>query len=272
MGYSDKWLNILNTVKEFQDNYSAVWYRGHSDMDFELNSGLFREEWDNIDHFLGSELAKYKQYLNLGHLDHGESSWNLLSIMQHHGVRTRLLDWTESFTTALFFAFIDWELEKPASIWLLSPLSLNEKLNMGASYATHQDLPSYDDLVNRRSNFPENSIALYPARNSKRMVAQRGVFTLQGNSMLPLDLEYNGELVREGKLLKISLTFDVYEDARDFLRQMGVNHYTLFPDLEGLAKHVNDPHFFTPTLKKLHSMRDEYVRSVFNEVNKHRTP
>lgn len=270
MGYSEKWLGILNKIKEFQDRFSVVWYRGHSDIDYELHSGLFRENWNDIDQYLGSEIQKYKQFLNLGHLDHRESSWNLLSIMQHHGVRTRLLDWTESFATALFFAFINWEYEKPACIWVLSPLSLNEKSKGDALFATNQDLPSYDDLVNQRVSFPNYSIALYPARNSKRLVAQSGVFTLQGNSMLPLDLEHNGELFKEGKLIKIPLTIDLYEDARAFLRQMGINYYTMFPDLEGLAKHVNDPLFFTPTAQKLHSMRDIYLNALYNEVNENR--
>ncbi|OMF21863.1 FRG domain-containing protein [Paenibacillus sp. FSL H8-0259] len=241
MSYSNRWIELLNQVKVFSARRPVVWFRGHGKHDtFKLNSGLFRDPLFILQDYLDSEIQKYQEFLYLGHLDHKETDWNLVYLMQHFGVKTRLLDWTESFVTALFFAYINWSPnEESACIWMLDPTRLNYltfERNMGL-YLPFDT--KYEAYLNGDLTFEDNSIALFPVRNNKRIVAQQGVFTLQGNSLLPLDEEHDNLLIENQELVKIMLDEDLYEDVQSFLRQTGVNHYTLFPDLEGLAKYVN---------------------------------
>lgn len=256
MGYTQRWIDIINEVRDFTDANTIAWFRGHSDEDYELHSGMFREKWETIEQFLSIERMRYTQFRNIGHLHHKEEDWNLLYIMQHHGVKTRLLDWSESFANALFFAYSQWEItKKNACIWLLNPLLLNkssldhENILMLNNKSYNNDSPvtfrSYDDaLYNHNSNtFIKNSVAILPLKNSQRVVVQQGVFTVQGNSMKPLDKENNSKLFSQGILKKIILTPNLQDDIRLYLIQSGVNYYTLFPDLDGLAKHVNEPQF-----------------------------
>ncbi|MCT2195391.1 FRG domain-containing protein [Paenibacillus sp. p3-SID1389] len=243
MTYSKQWIEVINQVKNFSSRRPVVWFRGHGKHEsFKLISGLFRDKFDSIEDYLDSEIQKYQEFLYLGYSDHKVSDWNLLFLMQHHGVKTRLLDWTESFVTALFFAYINWNPnEEDACVWMLDPTRLNYltfKRPMGLY------LPfgiNYEEYLNGVAEFEEYSIALLPVRNNKRLIAQQGVFTLQGNSLLPLDEEHNKLLIENEDLIKILLNKELYEDVQSFLRQSGVNHYTLFPDLDGLAKLVNSP-------------------------------
>ncbi|WP_342480422.1 FRG domain-containing protein [Paenibacillus sp. FSL L8-0340] len=241
MAYSKKWLDILDEVHDFR-NQDASWFRGHSNLDYELNSGLFRLDFDSIEKYISAEAVLYRRFLNLGHLHHTESDWNLLYVMQHHGVITRLLDWSESFNTALFFAFINWNPSEVASIWMLHPTKLNYLSTGSYLYRLPREQhQTYEDtLLVKKGEFNHNSIALYPTRNSDRVVAQQGVFTLQGNSMVPLDQEFGGKLIDEGNLKRILLTPDLKLDVMKYLDISGVNYYTLFPDLDGLSKYIND--------------------------------
>lgn len=247
MSYSDEWFTLQNQISYFQSRHSFVWFRGHSKSNtYTLDSGLFRDDLIDLDLYLEDELQRYQEFSNLGHIDHGKSDWELLYIMQHHGVKTRLLDWTESFVTALFFSYLNWQPDvEDACVWMLNPKELNE-LSLGSAGLHIPNEGKYEQFIYAQEEFQKNSIALYPVRNNKRIVAQQGVFTLQGNSMLPLDQEWDGDLVANGSLVKLNLSKDLLEDIQCFLKLSGVNHYTMFPDLDGLARYVNIPFLERP--------------------------
>ncbi|AHM66873.1 hypothetical protein PPSQR21_032340 [Paenibacillus polymyxa SQR-21] len=259
MAYSSEWFNILNTVDNFCKGIHRVWFRGHSDSEFQLKSGLFRIADKTLDYYLNFELLAYRQFLNLGHLHHSEKDWNLLYLMQHHGVRTRLLDWSESFTTALYFARLSWNGEGDACVWMLDPSALN-KLTLGApQYVMPYEGVSYEDyLFNKNeAEFHNNSIALYATRNDSRMVNQQGVFTLQGNSMLSLDQEHDEILKNEGKLVKVILPLSTIDDIDNYLLQAGVTDYTMFPDLDGLARQINSLRGYSPRISMKLNFQNE---------------
>ncbi|MDQ7860594.1 hypothetical protein RCO48_04515 [Peribacillus frigoritolerans] len=95
-----------------------------------------------------------------------------------------------------------------------------------------------------KPGFHNNTLAMYPMRNSSRIISQQGMFTLQGKSGLSLDEEHNGDLIKEGILKRIDLSPKLRTDIENYLKLCGVSAYTLFPDLDGLAKHINSTGYF----------------------------
>lgn len=242
MGFSKAWIEVLNAAKDFSfsNNSSVTWYRGHSDSDYKLHSGLFRNKFKNMDEYENCEAIYYRKFKNFGHSHHNEKSWNLLYLMQHHGVETRLLDWSESFATALFFAVKNWGKEKDACIWMLNPTELNRYSLNQTQFWFPDEKGSYEELLfEKEKEFLYTSVALFPIRNNPRLINQQGVFTLQGNSLEPLEEEGNKFLIEKGFLKKITITRDMKKDIKFFLKLSGVNEYTMFPDLDGLAKHIH---------------------------------
>src|SRR5215204_6752804 len=78
----------------------VFWYRGQANKDWTLQPGLFRSNNPG-----SLEERAYKEWVRRADLieKHEDKEWHHLFNMQHYGVPTRLLDWTESFAVAVGF-------------------------------------------------------------------------------------------------------------------------------------------------------------------------
>jgi hypothetical protein len=159
--------------------------------------------------------------------------------MQHYGIPTRLLDWTESLLCAFYFARRDWKEGTSAAIFILDAEKLNE-----LSMRRHGLISLEDERGNvptmawhPRSvppNEPLGTIAVLPKCVNSRMVSQRSVFTVCGDSFEPLE-----GCFREA-ISKIELAPDLREDIDRFMQLLGIDSYSFLPDLEGIARRVQE--------------------------------
>ncbi len=247
---------VLEQLNDISSKHETLWFRGHSSTDYKLNSGLYRIS-ANKNEVREQENNMYNAFVNLGsmYIDRFgsglEKEWNTLFLMQHYGMHTRLLDWTSSFITALYFANYGRSPDKPATIWALDPLALNK--NCHNLYEKQQD-NSYDSigyitldtLPNRIKKYTSyfnhdvhiKSFALMPRRSNERLVSQNGFFTVQGTDNIPLEEEYKSQI---GKFLyKIELPSSTYESSKKYLQVNGIDYYSLFGGVDGLCRYIKD--------------------------------
>lgn len=134
--------DALSLGERFRANGSVAWYRGECDATWTLKSTLhryaerFSQRFENplSDRECVDDLrAQYKTlYRNFQAeawpllREHERSDWGVVFTMQHSRLPTRLLDWSESFGCAVFFAQLQRKPEDSASIWVLDPQGLNE--------------------------------------------------------------------------------------------------------------------------------------------------
>ena len=226
-----------------------TFFRGHGQADWKLIPEIGRSD---SSHIIEQSLEKsmFLQYSSHAHMEIGEmTSWDVLFSMRHHGLPTRLLDWTDSLFVALFFSIRSFEhafepnknkdLKNPC-VWVLRSADLNKKMigHKGLVYTKTSKTLVYDYFVGgvegkNGDDFPADVVAVYPPKSNKRLLTQGGLFTFH-KILRPLE-ETNREL-----LLKIEIDKSQIAEIKKFLYFSGVKESHLFPDLDGLARQLKD--------------------------------
>jgi hypothetical protein len=217
----------LKTLKAA--NCTEPYFRGHASEEWLLQPSLSRELSsprfnENKEARLFWDFRMKGSHL----LPSSMSEWTTLYYMQHYGLPTRLLDWTNCLATAVYFAIS----ENPVSpcVWILDPYRLNS-LTIGRKISSLNNSFQKDYLSFLEMRLP-GAIAVLGDSSIHRIHAQQGAFTVHGDLTLPLE-KFAPEAV---KAFKIPL--DALDDAYLFLELAGTDAFSIFPDLAGLAKAI----------------------------------
>jgi hypothetical protein len=172
--------------------------------------------------------------------------------MQHHGLPTRLFDWIESALVALYFALRDAKGENNPAVWVLDPFALNRKIARKRSQIflpTDKIVQGYlgDPFSEKPPRpLPRGPIALNAPFHSRRIAAQRGVFTLHGQSRKALE-RYT---VLKPHLIKIEIMRNKISIIREQILVAGITETTVFPELPSLCQELLDYWKYLPPSKK----------------------
>jgi hypothetical protein len=223
----------VETISRWESDDSYILYRGQN-KDVELLPKIFRNiilEGDGLIEIEKKMLKEFKikgrAFLNF----EPQNDFEWLAIAQHHGLKTRLLDWTENPLAALWFC-IENKIElnnDDGVVWVFKPLDM--------------DWHFFNELeIKNVDPFNINSTKIYrPPYISKRIIAQSGVFTihnfiLKDNKAIPLEKED----YYKNSFTKIRIIHEFFNTIRKNLINCGIHSATLFPDLDGLSKLLND--------------------------------
>lgn len=200
---------------------------------------LLKSFWQRSASFPGAPGAD-----NLGH-------W--ISLAQHYGLPTRVLDWSESFLVALYFATRDPPLlkneessEVSFTVWALNPIALNraflgDTLTTAAGGSHDVGICSEEDEtisgyllrafgIDWPNGGQYDCVAYLPQIRYLRMSSQKAAFTWH-QTATPLEESSHAS----NFLKKISYPASLRRRLAADLTLLGITHSSLFPDFEGVA-------------------------------------
>ncbi len=231
------------------------WFRGQADAGEPPSASVFRYVYDE---FWMTTMFRLKA-ISFGQTPETNRMDQWLFLMQHHGLPTRLLDWTESPLVACFFAVERWiNSEKPEenyrsrdmAVWMIHPVELNRLTDPGTDGFPNTWAPESVAQENFRLAFHPRSewtdlkpsdypLAVLPSNVDARIAVQRSCFTLYGRD------ERDFEEMFESSVLSTNGYFKKYTIPRSQapivlgeLQAMGVSFSNVYPDLGGLASEL----------------------------------
>jgi hypothetical protein len=221
-------------------------YRGTHDPDLPLLTSLDRfggihpphTKADLEEHILRNFIRYSRPYVPATAVD----EWELLVTAQHHGVPTRLLDWTYSPLVAAYFATRDHRVDRDRVVWRLDWQRVHRAFGFPPLALLVTDLAA--SLARRGPFTPwrlfggefDRAFAcmLEPPSIDARIVAQAAAFTLCSDKSQPLDAFLAGHGLADA-LTRFRVPAAHVARLRDQLEIAAVDERRLFPDLDGVA-------------------------------------
>jgi len=245
----------------------AMWWRGHADaVNWVLRPSVFRKRRNGQPYDENALIDNFQMraFGRLGHRPRPCSDLEWLFLAQHYGLPTRLLDWTESPLVALYFAVSEENCRGEladcnACLWAVAPCKLNKANSNRSDPANAQNglispensvvqaiamkaLGWKDEDVERRTGQAPSAlpqfVALQTFEIDERVVAQSGRFTLHSCEQAIESLADKDQYLR-----RFLIPASSKPTIRQWLKDLGIQKWNLFPDLQALATGLEDHEF-----------------------------
>jgi FRG domain-containing protein len=247
-----------DNLEEYDDGNSI--FRGHTCADWKLETSLERAckrlygSLERAAHIENIVLREFRRRLHhySQNIPRREDSLRWLSLLQHHGAPTRLLDWTYSIYIAMYFAaehgsgqFAVWVVNKE---WLKDEGKRTFEENKRSWHLFRgkgdEEVEEHFQIDVLDKDPLRAVIQVNPFQLDERLTIQKGVFLYPcdigesfESNLRAMQGHHNPKNVR-----KLVFAHDDRKKALTKLHRMNITRATLFPGLDGFAQSLNVYH------------------------------
>lgn len=234
--------------EKIKRNRSSFIYRGMPNARFHLETSIRRNCKHKQFELEASILRNFTKYAAIDHPELNQSVWSQLILGQHHGLPTRLLDWTFSPMTALHFSTSGEDISKmnkhDSILWKLDSKEIKYLLpeeyravlkRERATFFTvdlleevARDLKEYDADMGAHS-----MVLIEPPSLEQRIANQYSYFSIIPNEMTDIEAFLN---TYTKNTVKYIIDKKLRWRVRDMLDQMNINERMIYPGLDGLSQ------------------------------------
>lgn len=235
-----QFIRVSNVSKE-------LWFRGQT-TEADLIPGIYRKAIWKYDSDKAKSLAD--EFIHKAKIYYDKklpaSKWEWYHLMQHYGLPTRLLDWTEGYLIALYFAVRNTMEPLSPCVWVIDPYLLNKlSTDKTVIYYTDKETQDESDKVINKYIEQENTLPLYPAAFyppyiDERLKTQKSCFTVHGKYLDGFKKLHARD--SSFKIYKLRINKNEACLIKEDLHTAGISESTLFPDLEGFARELKFRH------------------------------
>lgn len=219
---------IIDWTSKQERCHVAQWfYRGHADKDFQLVPKLCRlneakidsfSSWEEMESSLIGRFRREAEAFAPGKL-YDEKDW--LALAQHHGLPTRLLDWTSNLMIAVYFAVTELP-DIDGCVW-------------GLGFPSTNNCHSESTIYSKVKTLWQNPFIHFPKHLSSRIVNQGGCFTVHVDDV-PLDEDARCKEIMAFE--KIIIPSSAKRRIRQSLYDLGIHDSFVYPGIEGISKRL----------------------------------
>ncbi|MFN0189720.1 MAG: FRG domain-containing protein [Bacteroidia bacterium] len=243
----DTWTDYLNLTLSPQ--FVSWAFRGQSDSNWSIQSTLSRYLEDFRVHKDCWELQeeriirifKRKAHHYLKNIPDDDDIVQWLSIMQHHGAPTRLVDFTWSPFVAAFFALH--RTTKESAVWAIYPAGFDYKPSIDLIDGNRIDPKGLYPNTSKqfKDNFLQGKVPFVvtgePKAMNDRLIAQSGTFAIPSVLDQPIENIMNNYMNSSEIVVKFILNSDkIRDEAMSYFHVTNINESTLFPGIDGMAR------------------------------------
>lgn len=279
-------LVLASDVMEIADALGSGWvFRGQADTDWLLSSSLEREvgricnpdptRW--LEESVQAEFEKVAlkkvrdERPTFAGLTSETDHFSWLAWLQHHGCKTRLIDFTDSFYVALHFA-VSGQPTTDAVVWALATRQIDQHTQSLCNQCNEKLTPDEirRQLVNNSIDLPyryvvddvkDDRLAVVygkPQQLNQRLIAQQGLFvcalnlkkTFMENLAVGVGITADSETAiseleslktaaKRMTAIRIRIPRSEHPSLLSHLRRMNITDATLFPGPDGYARNLN---------------------------------
>lgn len=204
---------------ESQKKLNNLIFRGQSNHSWEVIPKSGRKGFsDKYPETLSEQnvFKSWKRYAKFHLTKYPDNNWDWLAIAQHHGLATRLLDWTKNPLVSAYFTSYE-NFDKDGVIY----------------YYELEDIIDFDETQIDPFQIKGFNV-FFPSGFASRIINQRGVFTITDKPEIGLKKQL------KTKLKEIIIPKEVKEDILQSLDFYGINKMSLFNDLDSLSNYLNE--------------------------------